>query len=169
MRAVGEGNDRGWDGWMASPTQGTWVWVNSRSWWCTGKPGMLQFMGSRRVRHDWMTELNWPLSQLQWNSVSEWPAYKHLIPLTYSLFIWAQKFPNSLCHPYSTNCLRTSYISVSLNTFKSTFRYIISTDYQNFRRMQGKYYHSGLYIKKLMTKEGKNRVRSQDWGKVNIL
>ena len=49
--------DRGWDGWMATPTQWTWVWINSRSWWWTGKPGVLQSMGSQRVRHDWATEL----------------------------------------------------------------------------------------------------------------
>ena len=55
----GEGDDRGWDGWMASPNQWTWVWVNSRSWWWTGRPGMLQSIGSQRVRHDWETELNW--------------------------------------------------------------------------------------------------------------
>ena len=53
------GDNRGWDGWMASPTQWTRVWVNSGSWWWTGRPGVLQFMGSQRVRHDWMTELNW--------------------------------------------------------------------------------------------------------------
>ena len=47
------------DGWMASPTQWTWVWVNSRSWWWTGRPVMLWFMGSPRVGHDWATELNW--------------------------------------------------------------------------------------------------------------
>ena len=55
----GEGDDRGWDGWLASLTQWTWVWVNSRSWWWTGKPGMLRFMGLERVGHDWVTELNW--------------------------------------------------------------------------------------------------------------
>ena len=55
----GRRGDRGWDGWKASPTQWTWVWVNSRSWWWTGRPGMLQSMGSQRVRHDWATELNW--------------------------------------------------------------------------------------------------------------
>ena len=55
----GEGDDRGWDGWMASPTWWTWVWVNSRSWWWTGRPGMLRFMGRQRVGHDWVTELNW--------------------------------------------------------------------------------------------------------------
>ena len=59
LRAGGEGDDRGWDGWMASPTGWTWVWAGSRSWWWTGKPGVLQFMESQRVRHDWETELNW--------------------------------------------------------------------------------------------------------------
>ena len=47
------------DGWMASPTQCTWVWVNSGSWWWTGRPGVLQSMGLQRVGHDWVTELNW--------------------------------------------------------------------------------------------------------------
>ena len=54
----GEGDDRGWDGWMASPTWQTGVWVSSRSWWWTGKPGMMQSMGSQRVGHNWVTELN---------------------------------------------------------------------------------------------------------------
>ena len=58
LKAGGEGDDRGWDSWMASPTQWTWVWVNSGSWWWTGRSGMLQFMGSQRVGHDWATELN---------------------------------------------------------------------------------------------------------------
>ena len=57
--AGGEGDDRGWDGWMASPTQWTWVWVNSGSWWWTGRPGVLRFMGLQRVGHDWATEPNW--------------------------------------------------------------------------------------------------------------
>ena len=52
-------DDTGWDGWTASPTQWTWVWVNSGSWWWTGRPGVLQFLGSQRVGHDWATELNW--------------------------------------------------------------------------------------------------------------
>ena len=55
----GEGDDRGWDCWMASLTQWTWVWVNSGSWWWTGRPGVLRFMGLQRVGHDWVTELNW--------------------------------------------------------------------------------------------------------------
>ena len=59
LRAGGEGDDRGWDGWMASSTRWTWVWVDSGSWWWTGRPGVLWFMGSQRVGHDWATELNW--------------------------------------------------------------------------------------------------------------
>ena len=55
----GEGNDRGWDGWMASPTRWMWVWVNSGSWWWTGRPGVLRFMGSQRVGRDWATGLIW--------------------------------------------------------------------------------------------------------------
>ena len=61
LGAGGEGDDRGWDGWMASPTRWTWIWVNSRGWWWTGRPGVLQFMGLQRVGHDWETELNWTL------------------------------------------------------------------------------------------------------------
>ena len=59
LQAGGEGDDRGWDGWMASLTQWTWVWVNSRRYWWTGRLGVLQSMGLQRVRHDWATELNW--------------------------------------------------------------------------------------------------------------
>ena len=56
-----EWDDKGWDGWMASPIQWTWVWVNSRSWWWIGRPGMLQSLGSQRVD---TTELNW--TELNW-------------------------------------------------------------------------------------------------------
>ena len=59
LKAEGEVGDRGWDCWMASLTWWTWVWVGSRSWWWTGKPGVLQFMGLQRVVHEWVTELNW--------------------------------------------------------------------------------------------------------------
>ena len=58
LKAGGEGDDRGWDGSIASPTWGTWVWANSGRWWRTGKPDLLQSMGSQRVRHDRATELN---------------------------------------------------------------------------------------------------------------
>ena len=59
LGAVREEDDRGWDGWMASPTRWTWVWVNSGYWWWIGRPGVLQFMGLQWVGHDWAIELNW--------------------------------------------------------------------------------------------------------------
>ena len=72
-----ERDDRGWDGWMASLTQWTWVWVNSRSWWWTGRPDMLQFMGSQRVRHDWgldwLNNLCYPESELFTNFEQQLP------------------------------------------------------------------------------------------------
>ena len=63
LGAGGEGDDRGWDGWMASWTRWMWVWVNSGRWWWTGRPGVLRFMGSQRVGHDRVTELNWTDTQ----------------------------------------------------------------------------------------------------------
>ena len=67
LGAGGKGDDRGWDGWMASLTLWTWVWVNSGSWWWTGRPGMLQFMGSQRVRHDWTELKHWScLAYYKW-------------------------------------------------------------------------------------------------------
>ena len=65
LGAGGEGDDRGWDGWMASLTRWTWVWVNSGIWWWTGRPGVLRFMESQRVGHDWATELNWMFSEVE--------------------------------------------------------------------------------------------------------
>ena len=59
LKVGGEGDNRGWDGWMASLTQWTLVWINSWSWWWTEKPGMLYSMGLQTVRHNWATELNW--------------------------------------------------------------------------------------------------------------
>ena len=59
LGAGGEEDDRGWDCWMASLTRWMWVWVNSRSWWWTGRSGVLQFMGSQRVGQDWAAELKW--------------------------------------------------------------------------------------------------------------
>ena len=71
LKAWGEEEDRGWDGWMASPTQWTWVWVSSGSWWWTGRPGVVQSMGWQRVEHDWVTELtDWLTSSIscKWNN-----------------------------------------------------------------------------------------------------
>ena len=59
LEAEGEEDNRGWDSWMVSPTQWTWVWINSGSWWWTGRPEVLQSIGSQRVRKDWVTILKW--------------------------------------------------------------------------------------------------------------
>ena len=61
LKEGGEGDDRGWDGWMESLTQWMWIWASSGSWvgWWIGKPGLLQFIGLQSVRHDWTTEVNW--------------------------------------------------------------------------------------------------------------
>jgi len=67
LGARGEGDNRGWDGWMASLTGWMWVWVNSGSWWWTGRPGVLRFMGSQRVGHDWATDLIWSDCQVTIN------------------------------------------------------------------------------------------------------
>ena len=78
LKAQGEGDDRGWNAWIisASPTQWTWVWVSSGSWWWTGKPGVLESVGSQGVGHDWATELNW-IEGLErwtdrWNVEQDW-------------------------------------------------------------------------------------------------
>ena len=67
LRAGGEGDNRVWDGWMPSPTQCTWVWVNSESWWWTGSPGVLQLMRSQRVGHGWANGLSWTCPYLEWS------------------------------------------------------------------------------------------------------
>ena len=63
---AGEGNDRGWEGWMTSPARWTWVWASSRSWWWTGKPSVLPSMAAQRVGHDWATELIELILVAQW-------------------------------------------------------------------------------------------------------
>ena len=84
-----KGDDRGWDGWMASLTQWTWVWASPRSWWWTGEPGVLQSMGLQRVRHDWATELNWSI----YIYIFDWI-------ICFSIMFWEslylQIFPHSL-------------------------------------------------------------------------
>ena len=74
---AGEGDNRGWDTWMASPTWWTWAWVISVSWWWTGKSGMLQSMGSQRVGHDWATELTWTELNAPWITLSTLPSMYH--------------------------------------------------------------------------------------------
>jgi len=81
---------RGWDGWMASLTRWTWVWVDSGSWWWTRMPGMLWFMGSQRVGHDWVTEMNWTEKS---HRGPEWPPN----PCDNFLNVWRQWAPFLKC------------------------------------------------------------------------
>ena len=91
----------GWDGWMASPTQWTWVWVNSRSWWWTGRPGMLQSMGSQWIRHNWATELNWTElipSKILWGSQAQKPfSIPHFLMTGNRLHSASMIFPEFQC------------------------------------------------------------------------
>ena len=115
LGAGGEGEDRGGDGWMASPTRWAWVWVDSGSLWWTGRPGVLRFMGSQRVRHDWVTELNWWWdygSNLSYSLMTSchiskcFPLYlcKYLkeFPGTVFKSLWYTSTPNHTCCVFTT-------------------------------------------------------------------
>ena len=107
---MSKGDDNGWDGWMASPTQWTRVWVNSGCWWWIGRPGVLWFMGSQKVGHNWATELNWT-DVLFTAQISE---YKYLSTIESACFLplrFAQlplptpSSPNSHLHLLSTQLM----------------------------------------------------------------
>ena len=116
---AGEGDDRRWDGWMASPTQRTWAWVNSGSWWWAWKPGVLQFIGSQKVGHDWGTELNlgYQVQKQQW--------HRWYLLLKTSLQFY--HFPLPLPPPVS-NCSGVPAIVLYHHTFQSnsTVRFKVS-------------------------------------------
>ena len=111
LKAGGEGDDRGWDGWMASSTQWTWARVSSISWWWIGKPGMLQSMGSQRVRYDWATKLNWTETFHRQNAVYlkrwEWP--------------WKQHTPQSVGH-----LRRWQALKLGMASFMGSFHRLMS-------------------------------------------
>ena len=99
MGAGGKGDDRGWDGWMASPTRWMWVWVNSRSWWWTGRPGVLQFMFAKsRTRLSLWTELNWEFAQtnVHWVGDAIQPSYLLSPPSLALIFLSIMVFSNEL-------------------------------------------------------------------------
>ena len=78
LRVGGEGDNRGWDGWMALPTWWIWVWTSSGSWWWTGKPGMLQSMELQRIGHNWVIELNWTELKQEYRSGLPFPSWGNL-------------------------------------------------------------------------------------------
>ena len=119
IRGRREGDDRGWDGWMTSLTQWTWVWVDSRSWWWTGRPGVLQFMGSQRVEHDWATELNWldgfvgKVMSLLFNMLSR--LVITFLPRSKSLSIsWLQSLSAVILLPRKIKSVTISIVSPSI-------------------------------------------------------
>ena len=97
LKAEGEGDNREWDGWMASLTWWTRVWASSKSWWWTGKPGVLQSMGSQRVRHDWATELNCPchISGAIWYpcDITGGVNFHLVVEVVFDKFLCCQVFP----------------------------------------------------------------------------
>ena len=111
LKAGGEGDNRGWDGWMASLTQWRWIWVNSGRWWWTRRPGMLQSMGSQRVGHDWVTELSWTALQyfVGFCHKTAWINYNVSPP--------SLSFPSTLLHHHSRSSQSISLISLCYSSF----------------------------------------------------
>ena len=111
LRAGGEGNDRGWDGWMASPTQWTWVWVNSRSWWWTGRPGMLYSSWGHKESDttEWLNWTNW---------VKEISNNKDIF---YSFSSHSKSFPNFLAHFITKNSTHLFSFWVPTYGYKTIF------------------------------------------------
>ena len=112
LGAGGEGDDREWDGWMASLTWWTWVSVNSRRWWWTGRPGVLRFMGSQRVRHDRVTDLIW--SDWSWKLINVFCYYNFcLIQYFYHDCVLICSFmSNSLQSPWTVAHQATLSIAI---------------------------------------------------------
>ena len=111
LKAGGEGDNRGWGGWMASPTQWTWIWTNSRRWWRTGKPGILQSTGLQR--HDWVTEQQLRNLQASPNNSHNFQVHSpsYLPPLEIIKIFWWWKLCSSTLlphHPLSMHSLPIS-------------------------------------------------------------
>ena len=94
------------DGWMASPTQWTWVWVNSGSWWWTGRPGVMQSMGPQSIRHNWVTELNWTDALLQASLVAQLVKNSPAVQETQNLPLsWEDPLEEGDNYPFQCSCL----------------------------------------------------------------
>ena len=124
LRAEGEGGDRVWDGWMASPTQCTWIWANSGRWWSTGKPVVLQFMGLQRVGH--ALEQSWFLYMLSiigqvyyyffciWISNSSNPFFRKTLFLYWITFVTCPELFDYICvGPVLDSLFLSSYLSTN--------------------------------------------------------
>ena len=120
-------DDRGWNGWMASPTQWIWVWVNSENWWWTGKPGMLQSMGLQRVGRDWETELNWrkilslEFIELLGCGFRVFVKFRNFYPLFICIFFYLHLPPLGSPHICVLSCLNFSQVHWSWVHFFQSF------------------------------------------------
>ena len=121
LGAGGEGDDRGWDGWMASLTQWAWVCVNSGSWWWTWRPVVLRFMGLQRVGHDW-TEMNWKIYKVR----SSYETYNNLLVWLFKDSFWVKHSANllGLVYAYCINQFRPLGSSSNIYACRSEFSYL---------------------------------------------
>ena len=119
---MGEVDNRGWDGWMASPTRWTWVWLGSRSWRWPGKPGVLQSMGSQWVRHDWATELNWILHSKKYTIYVyiTFQYFKSVLTPKISYYLFAICFPYLFSWIWLNSFIITLYQMLLLITNKTS-------------------------------------------------
>ena len=133
----GEGDDRGWDGWMPSLTRWTWVWVNSGRWWWTGRPDVLRFMGSQRVGHDWATELNDDLSM--WDRRNDGTCY------TWFSLKWIVEAENFEKDVQKNRCIHKEGV---LRYLGHKFRVIYEPSFLSTGNMElsGSKVHQSLYI-----------------------
>ena len=126
LRAGGEGDDRGWDGWMASPTWWTWIWASSGSWWWTGKPGMLQCMGLQRVGRNQPTEQNWTITNTLWSTYDSTTPPIGLcliLPLSSNVSSWRPYSLLLLCIPIGLPlCMHIISFKASSTCRKNSFK-----------------------------------------------
>ena len=126
LKVRGEGDNRGWDGWMVSSIRWTWVWVSFGSWWWTGKPGMLQPTGSQRVGHNWGTEPNWTTGGLcpMWHCPNQCTSCKVKFSVFSFKFLFLFFFLS--CYSLSSfdplNKLLGDKMQLRINIFTSVFK-----------------------------------------------
>jgi len=126
-------HDRGWDVWMASPTWWTWVWASSGSWWWTGKPGVLQSMGSQRVGHDWATEVNTPYGQcyLVTSSGSGLWSLSSILCVTHNHSVLYPEMKN-ICYSQINFCSTYVFKLVCIQSLTSTILYLLSYPHSQY-------------------------------------
>ena len=112
LRAGGEGVDRGWDGWMASPTRWTKVWASSGRWWWTGRPGVLQSLGLQRVGHDWVTELTELTDCLLSWAISKTSSDNHFTFFFFGMVLFTASFWNCIHSSSGTLSTRSNPLNL---------------------------------------------------------